>query len=246
MDTSPDDPQDHLVMATLWYQRSAEFRALCYQSFNWARTVVNQALLQPSEKEPAVVLDIDETILDNSPFQAELVLREQPYSPEGWIFWTQQESAGALPGALSFCQYLHQNHVEIFYISNRTSGEMKSTINNLNKLGFPYADKDHLLLKAGTSSKKERREKVTESHEIILFLGDNLNDFSAIFEDRSDHDGKRLVDRYAADFGIHFIVLPNPMYGAWASALEQQEQQDSSLDNATRMKKLLVGLDHSE
>lgn len=246
MDTSTEDSQDHLIMATLWYQRSAEVRALCYQSFNWARTVVSQALLQPSRKDPAVVLDIDETILDNSPFQAELVLSEQPYSPELWKLWTLQESAAALPGALNFCQYLHQNHVEIFYISNRTTGEMKSTINNLNKLGFPYADQEHVLLKVSTSSKKERREKVAETHEIILLLGDNLNDFSAIFEDRSDHDGHWLVDRHSADFGIRFIILPNPMYGAWATALEQQKQHYGGLNQATWMKKLLVGLNHSE
>ena len=77
-----EQPQDHLIMATLWYQRSAEMRALSYQAFNWARTVVDQRLLQPSHGKKAVILDIDETILDNSPFQAELILQDQSYNQD--------------------------------------------------------------------------------------------------------------------------------------------------------------------
>ncbi len=239
-------PQDHLIMATLWYQRSAEMRALSYQAFNWARTVVDQRLLQPSHGKKAVILDIDETILDNTPFQAELILQEQPYNPDLWYQWTRHASADALPGALKFCQYLYEKKIEVYYVSNRTVKEMKSTINNLSTLGFPYADQDHLLLKDSTSSKETRREKVADNHDIILLIGDNLNDFSALFEDRSDHDGHILVDRYADDFGSRFIILPNPMYGAWETALNQQEQSLTTVDKITRLKQKLQGYHNPE
>ena len=238
---SPDDSQDHLIMATLWYQKSAERRALCYQSFNWAKIIIDQQLLLPSQGKKAVILDIDETILDNRPFQAELILQKQPYHPDLWYQWTRHASAEALPGALGFCQYLYEKNIEIFYVSNRTMNERKSTIKNLSELGFPYADHNHLLLKDSTGSKKARIEKVDDTHEIILMMGDNLNDFSALFEDRSAHDGHLLVDQYAEDFGSRFIILPNPMYGAWEAALNQNEQPLTSGDNVTRLKQKLTG-----
>ncbi len=236
-----EESQNHLIMSTLWYQRSSEMRALCYQAYNWARIVVDQRLLEPPYENLAVILDIDETILDNSPFQAELILRGESYHSDLWYKWTQQASASALPGAVNFCQYLYEKNIEIFYISNRTVREMNPTINNLSELGFPFSDQDHLLLKTSTSSKKIRREKISDSHEIILLMGDNLNDFSSIFEDRSDHNGHLLVDQYAAYFGNRFIVLPNPMYGAWETALTQQEQFQNQADKITQLKKQLTG-----
>jgi 5'-nucleotidase (lipoprotein e(P4) family) len=118
---------------------------------------------------------------------------------------------------------------------------MKSTINNLSALGFPYADQDHLLLKDSTGSKETRREKVADQHEIILLMGDNLNDFSSIFEDRSGHDAYRLVDQHADDFGSRFIILPNPIYGAWESAFMQNKQNVTPEEKLTQLKRNLHG-----
>ena len=95
---------------------------------------------------------------------------------------------------------------------------MDATIKHLVKHNFPFADKEHVFLKSDTSSKKSRREKVADKYEIALLVGDNLGDFSEIFDNRSDRMGKGLVDQYKNEFGKHFIILPNPIYGSWTKA----------------------------
>ena len=216
--TAPDSEQ--LVMSTLWFQRSAEMRALYYQAFNIAEMRVDQALENyTGDKKPAVVVDIDETILDNSPSEALNILEGERYSDERWMEWTSRAEAEPLPGSREFADYLVHKGVELIYISNRKVEEMIPTIENLKKYGFPNADAGHIFLKSETSSKKERREKVAEQYNIILLIGDNLGDFTELFDDRSDNMGKPAVDSLQERFGKDFIVLPNPIYGSWTSAM---------------------------
>ena len=215
---APDSEQ--MTMSTLWYQHAAEMRAIYYQSFNLAELRVKQTMENYSgQKPPAVVVDIDETMLDNSPSEAKNILEGERYSKERWYDWTSKAAAKPLPGSLHFSQMLEEHGVELFYISNRSVNEMEATINNLKKYGFPNADPDHVFLKTNTSNKTERRNKVASSHEIILLIGDNLGDFSEIFDQRDDQYGKTDVDKQKDKFGTKFIVLPNPMYGTWTSAL---------------------------
>ena len=115
------------------------------------------------------------------------------------------------------------------------------TIENLEKYGFPYADTAHLLLKDVSSGKKARREKVEKSHEIILLIGDNLDDFSEIFEDRSALYGKPIVDSLRQEFGKRYIILPNPMYGSWTSGLYGSTSKLSPKEVAELRRKYLSG-----
>ena len=215
--SAPDSEQ--LVMSTLWYQHSAEMRAIYYQSFQLAELRVKQMQENYDGVKPlAVVVDIDETMLDNSPSEGRNILEGERYSKERWMEWTELASAKPLPGSLEFAAFLEDHGVELFYISNRSVDELDATIKNLVKHNFPFADKEHVFLKSDTSSKKSRREKVADKYEIALLVGDNLGDFSEIFDDRSDLMGKNLVDKYKKQFGERFIVLPNPIYGSWTKA----------------------------
>jgi len=222
----PDElPDDKLVMAVAWYQHSSEMAALYYQGFNIAKERLDEAVeLNKTGKSLAVVVDIDETMLDNSPF-ATIVLSKGEFSTS-WKDWTNKAEAKPLPGALEFANYAKSKNVEVFYITNRDDTERTPTLLNLQKVGFPFSTEDHLLTKSdlsastgNTSSKAGRRAKVAEKHEIILLIGDNLNDFSEMFEDRKINGGKVAVNRNREDFGRKFIVLPNPMYGAWEKPL---------------------------
>jgi 5'-nucleotidase (lipoprotein e(P4) family) len=175
-------------------------------------------------KPLAVVVDIDETMLDNSPFETMLINKTD--SAISWYDWTKKAKARALPGALDFARYAELHKVHIFYITNRDDNERHSTIENLVSVGFPYADEEHLLTRnisngtvGSSGSKEERRNKVAENYEIVLLIGDNLNDFSQIFEDRSKDDGKEAVEKNKDLFGNKFIIMPNPMYGAWEKPL---------------------------
>ncbi|OFX82759.1 MAG: 5'-nucleotidase, lipoprotein e(P4) family [Bacteroidetes bacterium GWF2_33_16] len=208
--------QDHLIMSVLWYQKSAEMRALYYQGFNLAKMRLNEKVLSlNSEAKKAVIVDIDETMLDNSPSEGKCIETGESFNSENWTQWTSKAAAKALPGAIEFSHFAESLGVEIFYISNRSVSEFEATLKNLQTEKFAYADSDHLLLKEEDSSKKSRREKVAKDYEILLLIGDNLGDFIEIFDDRSQNYGFELVDQFEKEFGDKFIILPNPMYGTW-------------------------------
>lgn len=208
--------QDHLIMSALWYQKSAEMKAIYYQCFNWAKLRIDMNMEDVQNgTQKAVIVDIDETMLDNSPFEVKCIETGKSYTKDSWRNWTSQIKAKALPGAVEFSKYAESKGVDVFYISNRSIDEFDVTLKNLQNENFAFADSSHLLLKTNTSSKKPRRDIVKENYEIILLIGDNLIDFSEIFEDRSVNFGFNLVEENKENFGDIFIVLPNPMYGNW-------------------------------
>lgn len=207
--------QDHLLYATIWYQNSPENRALYYQGYNIAGMRLEQSARVKGQKPKAAIVDIDETMLDNSPFQAQEVISNEGFSADFWNQWSKRKCAKALPGAVNFSRLCDSLGITLFYISNRSTAELEATIKNLDSLGFAYAKPEYLLLKESDSSKKARREKVSEKYEIVILVGDNLNDFSEVFESRGDDWGVSLVEQYKNAFGSRFIILPNPMYGEW-------------------------------
>ena len=214
------EDQDHLILATLWFQKSAEMRALYYQCFRTAEIALAENLEWTGRTKPAaVVLDIDETLLDNSPFQGWQVLEKKSFNNDDWFRWVELARAKPLPGSVEFTRYADSLGVEVFYVSNRTVQEMGPTIKNMAALGFPNADSTHMLLKESTSSKVERRALIEKDYEILLLVGDNLADHSGIYEKRDpDHDFA-AVDSDRRLFGTKYIVLPNPMYGNWLNDL---------------------------
>ncbi len=209
------------VMATLWMQTAAEYRALCYQAFNWARYRLEVELarqMDPNQKS-AVVVDIDETVLDNTPFQVRLIETGDVY-PAHWDDWMDHSGATPLPGATDFLNYAASRGVEVFYITNRKESGWAGTMQNLKKYDFPMVDSVHVIMRVdGSNSKETRRQKVMQTHKILLLMGDNLNDFSDVFEDKSIKERYAVTDKLRAEFGERFIVLPNPSYGDWEGAV---------------------------
>jgi 5'-nucleotidase (lipoprotein e(P4) family) len=211
---------DQSVTAVLWFQRSAEYRALCYQAYNLAELRVRDYLKNPDkEKHAAVIFDIDETLLDNSPEEALNIKEGMTYTAERWKAWTDLATAAAIPGALDFCRFLAGNDIHVIYLSNRLNTEGFSTLQNLQDRNFPFADRNHMYLKSDTSSKEFRRNMVKNQYNVILLVGDNLSDFDQVFEDRSVNFGYNAVDSLRTEFGKRFIILPNPMYGDWTKPL---------------------------
>lgn len=209
--------QDHLIMSVLWFQKSAEMRALFLQGYNIASERLAEAAAAGKGGRPlAVVADLDETILDNSPYEAWQIHTGKGFSDANWKVWTDRAEAKALPGALEFTRLAESLGVEMFYVSNRSVEDaFGTTLENLRNLGFPFADTAHLLLKTTTSSKIERRNRILETHDIILLLGDNLADVDAAFESRERNLGFNAVDSLSSLFGDRYIVFPNPMYGSF-------------------------------
>lgn len=233
-------PVEHLEeMAVLYQQTAAEYRALCYQAFNLARYQLdNLTARHMSDKKMSVVVDIDETILDNSPYEAKAILEGFSY-PEGWDQWVKSATATAVPGALDFVKYAKTKEVEVFYVTNRSEKHNKETLENLQKLGFPFAAGDHLFMKRDVSSKKARRAQIANNTEIILLIGDNLADFSEVFDKASIQQRNDMTDRFSDKFGSKFIVLPNPIYGDWLSAIYKYDNALTPEQKSTLRRELL-------
>ncbi|MDF1570958.1 MAG: 5'-nucleotidase, lipoprotein e(P4) family [Bacteroidales bacterium] len=203
------------VQALLWYQQAAETEALYLQGFNLAADRSREYVASEGRLPPAVILDIDETVLDNSPFNVDMVRKGYSYSEEKWADWCEMREALPLSGALEFTKLADSLGITVFYVSNRDEGLMEATLDNLQEFGFPNADEEHVLLKSTTSSKDVRRTIIREKYEVILLLGDNLGDFDGVFDSRTEHFGKVQVHEHKDLFGRKFIVFPNPIYGSW-------------------------------
>ncbi|MCR9103153.1 MAG: 5'-nucleotidase, lipoprotein e(P4) family [bacterium] len=209
--------REHSVQSVLWQQHAGEYKALCHQAFNLAKFQLDEILVRSNRegKPLAIITDIDETLINNSPYNAKMIETDEEYSKEGWIKWGLLEEATAVPGALEFLKYAESKGVQVFYISNRYAVQAKETKANLKKLGFPFIDEQHFLLREKTSGKEERRQIVSKENQVIMLLGDNLSDFAEVFEDQSTSERNETVENLKGKFGTAFIVLPNPMYGDW-------------------------------
>ena len=207
------------LYTTAYQQNAAEYRALCFQGFNIARMRVDEIILTKTEKPKAIVTDIDETILDNSPYETHQVLNGKDYESSSWYEWTSMANADTVPGAAAFLKYASSRGLEIFYVTNRSEKERNPTIKNLQKFNLPNSDDAHLLLMKTTSSKDERRKNVAATHTIVMLIGDNLADVSALFDKKNTEERLQTVNNIAEDFGDKFIIIPNPVYGDWESAL---------------------------
>ncbi len=235
---------EHLVMATAWFQKSAEMRACYYQAYQLAKWNLDQKLSTSQHQKPsAIVFDIDETLLDNSPYEVHLIQTGQQYTSESWKQWTDQAKAVALPGALEFTNYAKSKGVEVIYISNRKADERESTLKNLKKEGFPNADSAFLFLREihQNNDKTSRRNTVSDTYDVLLYVGDNLTDFNQIFAERGADLGFQVVDSLRDFFGNNFIILPNPTYGEWEGAIYGNDYKQAPEKKRVLRKKVLTG-----
>lgn len=229
-----------LLNATVWFQTAGEVKALFYQGYNFARLRLDEDLKKKSSKKRAVIVDIDETIFDNSPYQAKAI-SENVQFPKYWNEWIQSESAKALPGALEFLTYADKKGVEVFYITNRRTNEKTSTLHNLQKLGFPLKTDGHLLVREAENNKTGRREIVGKDYHIVLLVGDNLNDFTGLYEKKSINERNEITEKLQNDFGKIYIMLPNPMYGDWEGAIYNYNFGLSEDEKEAKRKSHLTG-----
>jgi len=208
------------VWALLWQQQAAEYKALCFQAYNIARERVDEAVKNPSAKPYAIVTDIDETLLDNSPYDAQRAINNLGFTSPTWKVWTAKAVADTVPGAPAFFKYAASKGVQIFYVTNRDEDERAGTLKNLQLYNLPDADNEHLLLKLKSSSKEDRRQLVLQNHNVILLCGDNLADFDALYDNKPTIENRAAnTAKLMQQFGSKYIVLPNPTYGDFEGAL---------------------------
>ena len=247
-------PPPHLH-ANLWMQTSAEYQALCRQTFNTALREIKQAVkaakhrqgrpIGPDRKPLAVVADLDETILDNSRFQSEMDAAvwadgmDVGYTKKRWEQWERDNpgEVGLVPGAGSFIAEVEKLNVVMVYVSNRLEDLKSSTIralahNGINTQGLDPSAERRLLLRAeqSTSSKQERIRQVEEKFHVIAYLGDNLNDFPGEIEQVASSAEQIAVRRKKAEsaadlWGTRWFMIPNPVYGNWDQILPKTTRE---------------------
>ena len=231
---------DMKMYPVLWHQTSAEYRALCYQAFNVAKTYLETLISnrEPNEKF-AIITDLDETIIDNSYLEAKQIKEGKEYSSARWKEWVNMSAATGVPGAVEFLQWAASRNITIFYISNRSVSDVKPTLANLIKLNLPNADEEHMLFLSAESTKEPRRQIVAKNYKIVMLMGDNLNDFTNLFEKKSIDDRKTETDKVKDEWGKKFIVLPNAIYGEWENAFYDYKRNLTPKEKETKRKDLL-------
>lgn len=216
------------TMGLLWMRTSAEYRALAYQGYNVAMNAVKMAVTDPShQRKPlAIVLDADETVVDNTKLMGESIVNGNGRFDAPW--WRQavhQGKSQAMPGAVEFLNEVHKQGVEIFYVSNRYAPvNLDVTIQNFKELGFPSVDKDHVLLFEKDSDKQPRFDMIAKKYYVIVYMGDNAGDFPIGTKGKTLAERNAIIDAHKEDFGTTFVVFPNPAYGSWVSALAKGYQ----------------------
>jgi len=234
------------LMPTLWVQTSVEWPASTLQAYRAARSSLDRALkdrnwtaateqTKPFAKlPPAIILDIDETVLDNSPGQARQVRAKTGFVPADWDQWVSEAAAREIPGAAEFCRYAASKKVAVFYVSNRDAKSEEATRRNLKQAGFPLSEGADTVLLRGekpewTSEKTTRRKSVAERYRVLLLVGDDFGDFLSGI--RTTVEKRReMAAPHAERWGRDWIMIPNPGYGSWESALQEPERPTTGLE----------------
>jgi 5'-nucleotidase (lipoprotein e(P4) family) len=217
--SKPKMSENKLLMAVLYNYYAAEYQALCYQAYNIGKERLAEIRKNnPESRNLAVVVDIDETVLDNSPSEAKLILDNKSYADEDWNKWCAMATAEAVPGSVEFLKFADSLGFTIFYVSNRKDQfTREGTIQNLLNQGFPQVIEEQVLLRTGEREKDGRRLAISENYSIVMLVGDNIGDFYEDTFEFANREETMLSNKY--NFGKKYIVIPNSMYGDWMKAI---------------------------
>lgn len=221
---SQKDLNEQSILAINWIQNSGEYRALAYQAFNIGQMEFDRAM-EYDVLNPAVIVDLDETLLDNTPYQAALIGTEESFNSETWNQWILAEETRVVPGGVEFVNNIQKHGGKVFFVSNRGQSQVNdekendleiATMNNMLKLGFNDVSEETLLLKGEfakningklDTSKKWRMEAIANGevdgikYSIVMLVGDNLNDFSEI-DKYNNQIRQAFVDQTKEQYGI--------------------------------------------
>ena len=191
-----------------WVTQSIEYSSVCEQIYNSASSVLQNQF--EGVDRPVIVMDLDETVLNNVQYQVELFEKSETYNPTSWNAWVNKELATAVPGARSFIlDFKEKYEGRIVFISNRDASTIKATRNNLDNLGLLFEDDVFLLRKDKRDTKIVRRNEVIEGigrmqsygpQSVLAYFGDQIGDFP--------NDSSFV-------FSLNKFIFPNPIYGKW-------------------------------
>lgn len=216
--------QNNLAYAVAWKQTAAEHAALYHQGFNIAKMRVEEAISIRSnfDKPLAIISDVDETLLLSNSYWGYMVASGNDFfSDIEWDAWVEEDLFTPSPGSLEFAEFCRQNDVDIFFVTNRDQGE--STVDlarrNLQTAGFGLIESDRLIVLRNSSNKEIIQKQIMQDYEVVVLLGDNLNDFSRDYYTLDVEQRRSLANEKRKVFGTRNIIFPNPTDGHWLRAI---------------------------
>jgi len=236
---TPTPTPNILTVAVAWKQTAAEYEALYHQGFNIARLRVEHELAQqqPNGLPLAVIVDMDDTILDTRDYWAGLLASGQDFFDDAqWDIWISENKVRPTPGSLEFLTFCAEQQVQVFYVTSRNQGASTYdyALNHLQLNGFPFADTQHLTVLTDSSNKQLRQDDIRAMFDVVVLIGDNLNDFSREFYVDDQLERKALMQQHRKQFGARFILLPNPTDGHWLEPLFGETEPSASPQNRSK------------
>ena len=241
--TKPAAASHEDLDALLWMQTSAEYPAITRQTFRLARFNLGDALVDPTwtacieqqqmyAHDPhllarlpaAVILDVDETVLDNTAYQSRLIRSGHEFDRDSWLDYVREESSRAIPGAREFIQVCRDARVSVLFVTNREYEVEYATRRNLLSSGLLQEDDPDVLFtkferEDWTSDKQTRRQHLAKRYRIMMIMGDDLNDFVSVGKRASAETRRSTATDHADWWGTKWLMLPNPNYGGWERSL---------------------------
>ncbi|WP_158880640.1 HAD family acid phosphatase [Rhodanobacter sp. L36] len=231
---------DDNLNATAWAQTAIEHDLIYLQTYRDAQSRLLAALkdrqwdalpkddrLTPLKNlKPAVILDIDETVLDNSPYQARVIKGGGEFNEADWAAWCKEQRARALPGVVEFTQFAARHGIAVIYVSNRAKDLDQVTLANLRQVGVPVSG-SQAFLGLGTfvdgceqvgTEKGCRRQLIGAHYRVLMQFGDQIGDFVTVLANTSA-GRETVMAPYLPWIGTRWFVLPNATYGSWEPAL---------------------------
>jgi acid phosphatase len=252
---SQTPPANDNLNAVAWSQTAVEHDLIYLQTYRDAQSRLLAALhdshwdalgkgdrVTPTKGlKPAVILDVDETVLDNAPFAARMIRGNREYNEAEWAAWCKEAKARALPGAVAFTQFAAHHGIAVFYISNRATDLDQPTLANLRSAGFPVSGAKAFLglgtvvpgCEQNGSEKGCRRQQIGRQYRVLMQFGDQLGDFLDV-NTASEAGRRQVVEPYLAWIGTRWFVLPNATYGSWETALFGNDWSGSAAERRQR------------
>lgn len=230
-----------LLWAVAWKQTAAEYRALCYQAYSLARLRLDATLenRRDDDRPLAVISDMDDTLLEATSYWGYLINQGMDFFDDAiWDEWLPNNEVTAVPGSREFFEYCATKGVTVFYVTSRNQGDRtyEYALRQLQLLNMPFADDDHLYVFRETSDKTPARDEIAANYDIVLLIGDNLNDYKRDYYVTDVGERLALMERDRQDWGDKFIILPNPTDGNWVRAIFGESEPAPTEENRRKLK----------
>ncbi|KPK59316.1 MAG: hypothetical protein AMJ59_11580 [Gammaproteobacteria bacterium SG8_31] len=228
-------PPDERLHSTLWVQTSAEYAVLTRQVYGLAADRLESGLTDPDWNAvpgapagwvlpPAIIVDVDDTVLDNSGHSARMILAREGFTTENWRAWVRESSAPAVPGAVDYLRSAVDLGITVFYVTNRHHDLEDDTRRNLVAVGCPVATEVDVVLTRLEDpewgrDKTSRRDFIAQRYRVLQIVGDDLADFIHLPKNVDDKQRSALAAQQDDRWGQSWFMIPNPMYGSWEQAL---------------------------